>query len=54
MENRVVLFKYKGYELLQGPSCYFCVVDFESVRFQNAGEWKKFIDKRLCQEKKDL
>ena len=46
MENRVVLFRYKGYELIKGVSDYYCVVGDSVERFDNAGKWKRFVDER--------
>ena len=45
--------RYEGYELLKAEKGYKCFVDGEMYRFDNAVEWKKFIDKKLCQEIKD-
>ena len=53
MENRVVLFEYKGYELVLVGGKYISMIDEEVLHFNNAGLWKKFIDEKLCQDKKD-
>ena len=46
MENRVVLFRYKGYELIKREKGYYCIVDDSVMVFDNAGLWKKFVDER--------
>ena len=50
-ESRLI--KYGGYELLKSENGYESIIDGVIVRFNDASVWKKYIDKKLCQEQKD-
>lgn len=49
MESLILV--YEGYSLYEAPRGYLSCIDGQTLRFDTAGQWKKYIDYKNEREK---